>query len=124
MRSRLSSTSVALLAVMVLAAVPLLAGSGQGGMAASGGEKYLIMTSHTPEQCVRDLDAFQAANPKLLATVEWGCMVGDHTGYVVVDAANEDAAREMLPASMRMGARIVKVTTFTPEQIRQLHMKK
>jgi hypothetical protein len=86
-------------------------------------ERFLIISTHTPEQCLKVLDEVEAKSPKLLAKMDWGCMSGDHTGYVEVNAANEDAAREMLPESARSSARIIKLNKFTAEQIKQLHAK-
>ena len=86
-------------------------------------ERFLIISTHTPEQCLKALDEVEAKSPKLLARMDWGCMSGDHTGYVEVNAANEDAAREMLPESARSSARIIKLNKFTAEQIKQFHAK-
>jgi len=35
---------------------------------------------------------------QLLPKVYWGCMAGDHTGYAIVDAKSESAAKEMVAA--------------------------
>jgi hypothetical protein len=85
--------------------------------------RFLIKTSHTSEQCLKSLDDYAANNPALLKKIDWGCMVGDHTGYVVVEAANETAARNMLPANERKSAKIVQLNKFTVEQIKEYHKK-
>jgi hypothetical protein len=48
-------------------------------------------------------------------------MSGDHTGWAVVEAGSETAARGMVPVLVRGKARIVEVGKFTPEQIRSFH---
>jgi len=85
--------------------------------------RFLIITPHTAEECLKSLDDYVAQNPDLLKKLDWGCMVGDHTGYVVVEAADETAARNMLPADERKAARIIQVNKFTVEQIQEFHKK-
>ena len=103
---------VAIAAVFVSAAV---------SAAPSGNEKFLIMSPHTKESCLADLDAVLAETPQLLDSIEWGCMSGDHTGYLIVQAESEDAARQMLPTSLRKDAKIIRLNQFTADQIRSFH---
>ncbi len=91
--------------------------------AKSGVSRFIIITPHTAEQCLKSLDDYAANNPALLKETDWGCMVGDHTGYVVVKAADETAARNLLPADERKAARIIQLNKFTVEQIKEFHKK-
>jgi hypothetical protein len=86
--------------------------------------RYLVMTSHTPEKCLAGLDAGVASKPEMLDRIEWGCMGGDHTGYVIVEAANEQAARTMLPATMQSTARVIQLNHFSVDDIRSFHQMK
>ena len=108
--------------VVLVVAVAILT---MGAMAAeaSGGDQYLIISSHTPEKCLADLDAVLAEKPQLLDSIEWGCKSGDHTGYLIVNADSETAARELLPTSMQKDARVIKLNKFTAEEIRSYHTK-
>jgi len=63
-------------------------------------------------------------SPALLDKMEWGYMAGDHTGYAVADAVSEEAARNLLPASERAQAKVIKLNKFTAEQIKSFHNKK
>jgi len=87
------------------------------------GDHYLLIMPHTAEQCLKALDDMEAASPQLLAKTDWGCMAGDHTGYLIVQAASEQAARNMIPAAERAGAKVIKLNKFTPEQIKSFHQK-
>ena len=87
-------------------------------------ERFLIISPHTPEMCLKALDEVQAKSPKLLAQMDWGCMAGDHTGYVEVNATDEAAARDMLPENARASAKIIKLNKFTSEQIKKFHANK
>jgi hypothetical protein len=89
--------------------------------ASAGEQKFLITSPHTKESCLADLDVVLAETPELLDRLEWGCMSGDHSGYLIVKASSEDAARSMLPTSLRKNAKIVRLNQFTADQIRSFH---
>lgn len=83
--------------------------------------KYMIESPHTPEECSKALEETLAKGSDFLAKFDWGCMSGVHTGWAVVEAANESAARNMVPSFVRSKARVVKVDKFTPQQIKSFH---
>jgi hypothetical protein len=90
--------------------------------AAAKDQRFLVITTHTPETCLAALDAVDARGEKFLSKFDWGCMVNDHTGYAVIEAKDMAAARAMLPSELK-DARIVKIGKFTREQIRSFHEK-
>ncbi len=94
------------------------------GLAAKGKDRYLIIAPHTAEHCLSVLDDINEHESALLREIEWGCAAGDHTGYLAVDADNQEAALHALPAKAREGARAVKLVKFSPGQIRQFHAAK
>lgn len=83
--------------------------------------KYLIESPHRHEECLQALDELLAKGPELLDKFEFGCAAGDHTGWALVEAESESAARELIPSVVRDKARVVPVTKITPEQIRSYH---
>jgi hypothetical protein len=83
--------------------------------------RYLIESPHTEEECLRALDELADAGGKRLEQFSWGCMAGVHTGWGIVEAESESAAREIVPAFVRGKAQVVAVDQFTPEQIRAYH---
>ena len=86
-------------------------------------DRYFVALPHTPEECLRALDEILEKGPGVLAEYEWGCMSGDHTGYAIVEARSESEVKATIPASLGGKARVVKLTKFTPEQIREFHKK-
>ncbi len=80
---------------------------------------YLVISPHTPEQCLTALD--HLADAKQLEQFEFGCSHGDHTGYVRVKAASADEALAVVPAADRSAVRAIQLERFTPEQIRAYH---
>ena len=116
--------------VLSLVAVTLVAlsfafptGKAQAGGQQATGDRYLLIMPHTPEQCLASLDAMEAESPQLLAKTDWGCMAGDHTGYLVVHASSEQAALNMVPASERAQAKAIKLNKFTEAEIKSFHKK-
>lgn len=87
--------------------------------------RYMIQTSHdpSPAACLRVLDAFAVAGAHYLMRADWGCMDGEHTAWIVVEADSDEAARLMVPPVLRKTAKVVKLNKFTPEQIRELHIQ-
>jgi hypothetical protein len=85
--------------------------------------KYMIESPHTEEECLQALDETLGKGSDLLAKFDWGCMAGEHTGWAIVEAGSESAARNMIPTFVRSRARVVKVDKFTPQQIKSFHEK-
>lgn len=109
---------------MVTAVTALLLSSGaQAAEKAKGAasQRYLVTTTHTPEQCLAALDEMAAKDKKLLARTEWGCVAGDHTGWVLVD--DDKAAIARLPEANRATAKAIEVVVFTPQQLQEIHKK-
>ncbi len=84
---------------------------------------YLIKLPHTPETCLKTLDKLSSESPELLNKIEWGCLSGDHTGYLIIDGENEVAVLQTLPADFRPEAKVEKVDKFTMAQIKSLHQQ-
>jgi len=83
--------------------------------------KYLVIAPHTAEQCLATLDEVNAQNAKALSAWDFGCKSGDHTGYLTVTAASDEEVKAMLPASMKDTAKIVKLSKFTPAELKMAH---
>jgi hypothetical protein len=84
--------------------------------------KYIVEFRHTPEECLNYLDKVKAKDVKLLDKIEWGCMSGDHTGYIIVNAESEQEALKGIPSDIN--AKAYKLGKFTPKQIEEFHKMK
>lgn len=93
------------------------------GLTAVETKRYLVTTTHAPDQCLAALDEMAAKARKTLSKMQWGCEAGDHTGYMFVDAADQESALEGLPPSARARAKAIEVTRYTPRQLRAIHAK-
>lgn len=96
----------------------------QGSKPASPDNHYMVIASHTPEQCMNHMTEVKAKGDAYLSKFYFGCMSGDHTAYAIMDAASEEAVKKMLPKGMQETAKIIKVDKFTVAQIEGLHKKK
>ncbi|HBR17991.1 MAG: hypothetical protein A3G39_09185 [Deltaproteobacteria bacterium RIFCSPLOWO2_12_FULL_43_16] len=83
--------------------------------------RYLLESPHTKEECLRELDEVLAEGQNVLNKFNWGCSAGNHTGYAIVDAADEAEVLNMVPSFLRRKARAIRLEKFTPEQIKSLH---
>ena len=83
--------------------------------------RYLVISPHTAEECVKSMDEMNAA--KVLNKFDFGCKDGDHTAYAIVTAASAEQALMMVPADLRAKARAVKISKFTPAELKEMHEK-
>jgi len=123
-RSNAFVTCLALVAVATLLASPLLAQSEKSDAKASP-TAFLIISPHTMEQCLAALDEVlaQPEGEAQLAMWDWGCMAGDHTGYLMTTAMNAEAALNMVPKGVRAQAKAMPLGKITSEQIAAYHEK-
>jgi len=82
---------------------------------------FLIETPHTKEDCVKAIKHVYAAG--YLTHFYWGCKVGDHTGYAIIEASDKAEALMVVPTLWRPQSKVIQLTQFTPEEIKQMHEK-
>jgi hypothetical protein len=82
-------------------------------------DRYLIETPHTKQNCRSLVDVVTAAG--YLNHFDWGCMVGVHCGWAIIEAENEAQARLAVPPLVRDQPRVVKIVKFTPSMLNSMH---
>lgn len=84
--------------------------------------RYLIEVSHEADEkaCAVAIEILLRTGSHYLTNAEWGCMDGDHRGWIVVEADNKEEARSVLPPLYRPQARIVKLNRFSLEEIEEI----
>ena len=85
------------------------------------GNHYLVISPHTPEECLKTLDEISAEGTATLAKFDFGCKAGDHTGYVMVFAKDETEALSIVPESIRANAKAIQITKFTAADLKMAH---
>ena len=110
---------VASLAVLVMG---VAFASGPGASKGAGKAmtyRYLVISPHTPEECIKALDEISAEGTATLA--KFGCKAGDHTGYAMVMAKTDEEALSIVPESIRGEAKAIKLNKFTMADIKTAH---
>jgi hypothetical protein len=82
-------------------------------------DRYLVILPHTEEECKKSLEQIEAVGT--ITHFDWGCKDGDHTGWVIIEAESKAQALMVVPTLQRPHARTVKLTKFSPEEVRAFH---
>jgi hypothetical protein len=114
---------VAACAVVAAWQAPLVAQTTPATEAKPETAPHLIISPHSAEQCLAALDAVLAMpeGEKDLARWQWGCLAGDHTGYMMAIGASAADALKLVPELVRPQAKAVKLNRFTADQIKAFH---
>lgn len=72
--------------------------------------RYLIETPHTARDCEMLVEQVYAMG--YLHNFEWGCEVGVHDGWAIIEAESEAQARLAVPSLVRRKARVIKLSKF------------
>jgi len=82
-------------------------------------EKYLIEVPHeaTKSACVNAARVFLQTGSHFLANADWGCHDGEHKAWLLVEVDNKDQANQIIPPIFRSDAKIIKLHTFTREEM-------
>jgi hypothetical protein len=82
-------------------------------------ERFLVISHHTGEDCVRALKETLAIG--YLTHFDWGCKDSVHTGWAILEA--EDRAQAMLsvPTFLRSSAQVVGLTKFAADKVEKMH---
>lgn len=84
-------------------------------------EKYLVVSPHTDEDCLKALQQIEAAG--YLTHFDWGCEDGDHTGWAIIEAESKSQALMVVPSAQRPKAHAVRIVKFSSEEVRGMHGK-
>ncbi|HEX9655602.1 MAG TPA: hypothetical protein VGB89_01655 [Bacteroidota bacterium] len=82
-------------------------------------DRYLVVSPHTDEDCKNALKQVLAAG--YLTHFEWGCMDGDHTGWVILEAENAKEALMVVPTGQRASAKAIKLAKFSQADVEKMH---
>jgi len=85
--------------------------------------RFLLNAPHTKDDCVQALDSVVAHSDSLLGRFDWGCKVGEHVGWVVVEAQDERTALMLLPTAIRDDATAIQLNKFTAEDVKSFHQQ-
>ena len=85
-------------------------------------ERYLIEVPHeaTKSACNNAVRVFLQTGSHFLSHADWGCHDGEHKAWLIVEVENKEQARQILPPLFRPEAKIVKLHTYTREEMENI----
>jgi hypothetical protein len=79
---------------------------------------FLVVVPHEPEECLGAIHDTISMGPGFEAAYEWGCLVGNHTGYVRVQAGGtKEAINDYVPDSLRKKATALRVSNIDGREL-------
>ena len=84
--------------------------------------RFLIDVGHERETiaCARAVRVFLESGSHFLTHADWGCKDGVHSAWMIVEVANKEEARAIVPPAFRSRARIVALNQWSVEQIDEI----
>jgi hypothetical protein len=84
--------------------------------------RFLIEVPHEAEkvECARAVQILLRTGSHFLTHAEWGCLDGEHKGWMILELQNKEEARSILPPAYRSQAKIVELNKFTMEEIEEI----
>lgn len=81
---------------------------------------YLIESPHSGQLCLEARDQVAAIGQWALDQYYWSCPAL-HTGWAIVEAVNEAAARNLVPARFQANARVIPAQRMSLEKLKAAH---
>ena len=81
--------------------------------------RYMIQADHDPEEaaCARVVKMFLESGSHFVANAEWGCLDGEHSAWIIVEAEDKAHARMIVPPALRSQAHIAQLNRFTIQEM-------
>lgn len=84
--------------------------------------RFLIEVPHEAGkvECARAVQILLRTGSHFLTHAEWGCLDGEHKGWMIIELESKQEARSILPPAYRSQAKIVQLNKFTMEEIERI----
>jgi hypothetical protein len=84
--------------------------------------RFLIEVPHEAETiaCARAVEVLLQTGSHYLTNADFGCLDGDHRAWIIVEGADKNEVRNLLPPLYRPRARIVGLNKFSLQEIQEL----
>jgi hypothetical protein len=82
-------------------------------------ERYLVEVPHDANAwaCAKVVRVFLGTGSHYLAQADWGCDDGNHTAWMIVEAASREEALQIVPPQLQAQARVVRLKKYTVDSI-------
>jgi hypothetical protein len=86
-----------------------------------GRTRFMVVVRHEPDECIDAIEETIAQGPGFQTAYDWGCLVGDHIGFVAVMAGSrQEAIEDYVPYQWRSRAEAYRVAPFTVDELREM----
>jgi hypothetical protein len=83
--------------------------------------RFLVVAPHEPEECLEAIEWTINQGPGFQEAYEWGCLVGNHTGYVFVRAGGpEEAIDDYVPPFLRARATALRLSQIRARDLHEM----
>ncbi len=84
--------------------------------------RFLIEVPHgaAAADCTKAVEAFLRTGSHFLTHADWGCQDGDHRAWIILEVDSRDEALNVVPPVFQAQAKIVRLNTFTMQDLEQL----
>lgn len=84
--------------------------------------RYLVEVPHAPDECLLAMDEILGRGPYHQELFWWGCSVGEHSAWALVQASGRgDALEALLPPTWRDRATVRRLTRVDLAELRRRH---
>jgi len=81
--------------------------------------RYLIVSPHEAGDCKKAIQQVVAAG--YITHFDWGCSDSDHTGWMILEAADAKEALMVVPSFFRPKAKAVRLVKFNKDGAAEAH---
>ena len=82
--------------------------------------RYMVISSHTLEDCRMAVQHFSDYYAGFLTHFEWGCIDHDHHAYAIVEAESHEQAKMAVPPLFRDKTKVIQLTHLKPHELPDL----
>jgi len=86
-----------------------------------GRTRFMVVVRHDPDECLDAIEETIAQGPGFQTAYDWGCLVGDHIGFVAVEAGSrQEAIEDYVPYRWRSRAEAHRVRPLSAIELREM----
>jgi hypothetical protein len=81
--------------------------------------RFLVEVPHEEETiaCAKALKILLETGSHFLTNADWGCLDGDHRGWITVEMGSRDEALAILPVAYRAQAKVIQLNKFSVKDL-------
>ena len=85
-------------------------------------ERFLIEVPHEAEEqaCIQAVKIFMETGSHFMTHADYSCEDNEHKAWMIVELEDKATARAVLPPAYRARAKIIKLTTYTFNDLQEI----